>query len=94
MGQYAESAVEPTKENEAITMLKEQINQKVAEKVDDIADLQNLSVYPEARLPIGFKMPHIEKFSGNTPPHLHLRSYARTMQLYKLKEEHLAQGFH
>ena len=29
-----------------------------------------------------------------TLPHLHLRSYVRTMQLYGLKEEHLAQGFH
>ena len=66
----------------------------MAEKIDDLSDFQNLSLYPEARLPIGFKMPHIEKFSGNTPPHLHLRSYVRTMQLYGLKEEHLAQGFH
>ena len=42
MGQYAESAIEPAKENEAIAMLKEQmkaLDQKVAEKVDDIADL-------------------------------------------------------
>ena len=96
MGQYAESVVEPAKENEAIAMLKEQmkpLNQKVVEKVDDIADLQNLSLYPEARLPIGFKMPHIEKFSGNTPPHLHIRSFARTRQLYGLKEEPMAQGF-
>jgi len=96
-GQYAESAAEPPKENEAINTLKEHVkalNQKVAEKVDDLADFQNLSLYPEARLPIGFKMQHIEKFSGNTPPHLHLRSYVRTMQLYGLKEEHLAQGFH
>ena len=66
----------------------------MAEKIDDLADFQNLSLYAEARSPIGFKMPHIEKFSGNTPPHLHLRSYVRTMQLYGLKEEHLAQGFH
>ena len=97
MGQYDESAIEPAKENEAITMLKEQmkaLNQKVAEKVDDIANLQNLSLYPEARLPIWFIMPHIEKFSENTPQHLHLQSYARTMQLYGLKEEQLAQEFH
>ena len=95
--QYTESATEPPKKNEAINMLKEQVkalNQKVAEKVDELTDFQNLSLYPEARLPIGFKMPHIEKFYGNTPPHLHLRSYVRTMQLYRLKEEHLAQGFH
>ena len=66
MGQYAESAIEPAKKNEVITLLKEQmktLNQKVDEKIDDIADLQNLSLYPEVRLPIGFKMPHIEKFS-------------------------------
>ena len=63
-------------------MLKEQmeaLNQRVAEKVDDIADLQNLSLYHEARLPIGFKMRYIEKFFGNTPPHLNIKSYARKM---------------
>ena len=97
MGQYAESIIHQAMENEALTMLKEQIeapNQKVAEKVDDITDLQNLSLYLDARLPIGFKLPHIEKFSKNTPPYLHIRAYVRTMQLYGLKEDHLAQGFH
>ena len=97
MGQYAESIVDQAKENEALTMLKEQIealNQKVAEKADDLTDLQDLSLYPNARLPIGFKLPHIEKFSGSTPPHLHIKAYVRTMQLYGLKEDHLAQGFH
>lgn len=57
-------------------MLKEQmkaLNQKIAEKADDIMDLQNMSLFPEARLPVGFKLPHIEKFSKNTPPHLLLR---------------------
>ena len=42
MGYYVESAVEPAKESETIAMLKEQIkvlNQRVAKKVDDIADL-------------------------------------------------------
>ena len=41
-------------------MLKEQmeaLNQKVAEKADDITDLQNMSLYSDARLPIGFKLP-------------------------------------
>ena len=97
MGQYAESIVDQAKENEAITMLKEHmeaLNQKVAKKADDITDLQNLSLYPDARLPIGFKLPHIEKFSENTPPHMYIRAYVRTMQLYRLKEDHLAQGFH
>ena len=78
-------------------MLKEQmeaLNQKVAEKADDNTDLQNLSLYPDARLPIGFKLPHIKKFFGNTPPYLHIRAYVRTMQLYGLKEDHLAQVFH
>ena len=59
-------------------MLKEQteaLNQKMTEKVDDITNLQNLSLYPDARLPIGFKLPHIEKFSENTPPYLHIRAY-------------------
>ena len=59
-------------------MLKEHIealNQIVAEKADDITDLQNLSIYPDARLPIVFKLPHIEKFSGNTPPYLRIRAY-------------------
>ena len=82
MGQYAESIVDQAKENEAITMLKEQmeaLNKKVAEKVDDITDLQNMSLDPDARLPIGFKLPHIEKFSGNTPPYLHIRAYVRTI---------------
>ena len=56
MGQYAELAVESAKDNKAIAMLKEQmkaLNQKMAKKVEDITDLQNLSLYPEARLPIG-----------------------------------------
>ena len=64
----------------------------MAEKADDITDLQNLSLYPNARLPIGFKLPHIEKFSENTPLYLHIRAYVRTMQLYGLKEDHLAQA--
>ena len=78
-------------------MLKEHmkaLNQKVAEKANNIIDLQNMSLYPEACLPIGFKLSHIEKFSGNTPPYLHIRAYVRTMQLYGLKEDHLAKGFH
>ena len=59
-------------------MLKEQMkamNQKVAEKANDITDFQNLSLLPEARLPIGFKLLHIEKFFGNTLSHLHLKAY-------------------
>ena len=42
MGQYAKSIVDQVKENEAITILKEEmkaLNQKVAEKADDITDL-------------------------------------------------------
>lgn len=39
MGQYTESVVEPAKENEVVTMLKEHmkaLNLKMAEKADDI----------------------------------------------------------
>ncbi|KAM7477407.1 hypothetical protein LguiA_025620 [Lonicera macranthoides] len=82
----------PAEETDVITMLNNQmkaLNQRVAKKVDDITDLQNLSLYPDARLLIGFKLSHIEKFSGITPPHLHFRAYVRTMQFYGLKEDHL-----
>lgn len=93
MGQYAESFVEPARENETITILQEQmkaLDQKMAGKADDITDLQNFSLFPEMRLLVGFKLPHIEKIYRNTPLHLHLRVYIWTMQLYGLSEAHLA----
>lgn len=67
---------------------------RVAKKVDDITDLQNPSLYQKFRLPIGFKLPHIKKFSISTLPHLHLKAYVITMPLYRLNESHLAHGFH
>ena len=58
--------------------LKEQIRlltQKVAEGSNDLTQLQKYNLYPEAQYPLGFKMPSIPKFTGTTPPELHLKSY-------------------
>lgn len=97
MSQYTESVFDKGKENDAITTLKEHmkaLNQKMTEKIDEIIDLQNMSLYLEAHLTIGFKLSHIEKFYGNTPPQLHFKAYVWTKQLHGLNKAHLAQGFH
>ena len=52
------------------------------------------SLYPEARLPPGFKLPPITKFTGTTPPKTHLQLYVRSMQVSGCGEPELAQTFH
>lgn len=53
-------AGEAPKENKMILELKEQLKaltQKVAENSNDLTQIQNYNLYPEARYPVGFKMP-------------------------------------
>lgn len=78
-------------------MLKEQmkaLNQKMTEKAGKVIDMQNFSLFPEARLPVVFRLQHIKKFFGNTPSYLHFIAYVWTTQLYGLNEGHMAQCFH
>lgn len=39
-------------------------------------------------------MPYIPKFTGTTPPELHLKLYVRSMKIYDLCEVELANSFH
>ncbi|KAM7522818.1 hypothetical protein LguiA_012730 [Lonicera macranthoides] len=85
------------KKNKVLDELKEQLKaltQKIAERSNDLTQLQNYNLYPEAHYPVGFKMPRIEKFTGTTPPELHLKSYVRAMKIYDVGEVELAKAFH
>jgi len=61
---------------------------------DEVTDMNAFSIYPEARLPQGFKLPFITKFTGTTPPKTHLQSYIRSIQVSGYREPELAQAFH
>ena len=73
MGQYAEFIVDQAKENEAITMLKEQmeaLNQKVAEKADDISPICKTCLY--TRMPI-YRLVSNSPTSRSSPETPHCR---------------------
>ncbi|KAM7469299.1 hypothetical protein LguiA_007482 [Lonicera macranthoides] len=102
---YAKSVIareqldEASRESEEMKKLKEHV--RVLQKgvslikgADEIIDMNAFSIYPEARLPQGFKLPSITKFTGTTPPKTHLQSYIRSMQVSSCGEPELAQAFH
>jgi len=61
---------------------------------DEVTNMNAFSLYLEAKLPPGFKLPPITKFTGTTPPKTHLQSYVRSMQVSGCQEPELAQTFH
>ena len=94
-----EATEEPVKHNEELKKLKEQmlVLQKGISSMkgaDEVTYMNAFSLYPEARLPQGFKLPPITKFTGTTPPKTHLQSYVRSMQVLGCQEPELAQTFH
>lgn len=48
---------------EKISRLEREVNKLSGDKYD-VADLDNLSLYPKVRLPYGFKWPEIDKYNG------------------------------
>lgn len=48
---------------EKISRLEREVNKLSGDKYD-VADLENLSLYPKVRLPYGFKWPEIDKYNG------------------------------
>ncbi|KAM7489419.1 hypothetical protein LguiB_026903 [Lonicera macranthoides] len=91
------SPMETHRVNKNLSELKEQVKvltQKMAESLNDLTQMQSYNLYPEARYPMGFKMPSIPKFTGTTPPELHLKSYVRSMRIYDIGEVELANSFH
>ena len=72
-----EAPEEPAKENEELKKLKEQmlvLQKRISSMkgVDEVTYMNAFSLYPEARLPQVFKLPPITKFTGTTPPKIHL----------------------
>lgn len=47
--------------------------------VDNLFDVQRLSLLPQARLPSKFKMPKIDKFDGTRCLSTHWKMYVRTL---------------
>ena len=63
-------------------------------RFDEVMDLQSLSLFPKARLPLKFKMPSLNKFNGMGCPVTHLKMYTRAMHPVGANDEILAQLFH
>ena len=81
-----ETPEELAKENEELKKLMEQM--QILQKgissmkgVDEVTDMNAFSLYHEAILPPGFKLPPITKFTGTTTPKTHLQSYVWSMQV-------------
>ena len=66
---------------------------KRSKRLDDLIDYQSLSLFPNVRLPLKFKMPILDKFDGTGFPKSHLKMYMRAMQPSKATKEMLAQMF-
>ena len=64
-----------------------------ARKMEDLMDYQSLSLFPDVRLPLKFKMPTLDKFDGIGCPKSHLKMYMRAMQPLGAIEEPLIQMF-
>jgi len=63
-------------------------------RTDDMVDVRTLSLFPQARIPLQFKMPELEKFDGMGCPKTHLKMYVRAMHPRGATDELLAQMFH
>ena len=74
-----------------MTKMEEMI--KRSKRLDDLIDYQSLSLFPNVRLPLKFKMPVMDKFDGTGFPKSHLKMYMRAMQPSKATKEMLAQMF-
>ena len=75
--------------NERINKMEEMI--KRARKMEDLMEYQSLSLFPDVRLPLKFKMPTLDKFDGIGCPKSHLKMYMRVIQPLGATEELLAQ---
>ena len=62
-------------------------------RFDEAVDLQSLSPFPKARLPLKFKMPSLDKFNGMSCPVTHLKMYTRVMHPLGADDEILVQLF-
>ena len=74
--------------NERINKMDEMIWR--ARKMEELMDYNSLSLFPNVRLPIKFKMPTLDKFDGPGNPKSHLKMYMRAIQLLGATEEVLA----
>ena len=61
--------------------------------MEDLMDYQSISLFPDVRLPLKFKMPTLDKFDWTGFPKSHLKMYIRAMQPLGATEELLAQIF-
>ena len=77
--------------NERMNKMEEMIRR--ARKMEDLMDYQSISLFPDVRLPLKFKMPTLDKFDWTNFPKSHLKMYMRAMQLLGAIEELLAQMF-
>ena len=74
--------------NERMNKMEEMIRR--ARKMEDLMDYQSISLFPDVRLPLKFKMPTLDKFDWTGFPMSHLKMYMRAMQLLGAIEELLA----
>ena len=51
-----------------------------ARKMEYLMDYDSLSLFPNVRLPLKFKMPTLDKFDGTGCPRSHLKMYMIAMQ--------------
>ena len=83
----------PTLENEK--KINERMNNmegmiRRAHKIEELMDYDSFSLFPNARLPLKFKMPTLDKFDGTSCLKFYLKMYMRTMQPLGATEEVLA----
>ena len=64
-----------------------------AHKIEELMDYNSFSLFPNATLPLKFKMPTLDKFDGTDCLKFYLKMYMRTMQPLGATEEVLAQMF-
>ena len=64
-----------------------------ARKMEYLMDYDSLSLFPNVRLPLKFKMPTLDKFDGTGCPRSHLKMYMIAMQPLGATKEVLDQMF-
>ena len=63
--------------NERMNKMEEMIRR--ARKMEDLMDYQSISLFPDVRLPLKFKMLTLDKFDGTGCPKSHPKMYMRAM---------------